>query len=136
VKEFKNSLDDVDNVICRFIAKGTILVMGDYITEIPTRQESSFHFDKRGNLLVDLMIRSQLIVIEGSELSSGAMYSNVPYNSDRETLIDHILVQADKLNYIESCYIIDDDSLTVLTHRPIICTMCAYLLCYTGKKNP
>jgi hypothetical protein len=68
--------------------------MGDYITEIPTRQENSFHFDKPENLLVDLMIRSQLIAIEGTELSSGAMYSNVPYTSDRETLIDHILVQA------------------------------------------
>jgi hypothetical protein len=55
--------------------------MEDYTTELPTRQGNSFQVDKRGNLLVDLMIRSQLIAI-GSGLSSGEMYSNVPYNSD------------------------------------------------------
>ncbi|XP_053388470.1 uncharacterized protein LOC128551599, partial [Mercenaria mercenaria] len=120
---FKNSLDDVENTLCQYKDKGKVLVMGDFNVELPARHELNFQPDNRGNLLIDIMIRNHLIALDGTKLCNGAYYSNVSYNSSRETLIDHILLSQNDIGCVKACFILDENCLNVSNHRPLVCTL-------------
>ncbi len=74
-------------------------------------------------MLTDLMSRHDLVAINTLDMCDGAEFSNVPFNSDRETLIDHILIHANDMTSITSCSILDDHCLNVSSHRPLTCVL-------------
>ncbi|XP_053376652.1 uncharacterized protein LOC128547637 [Mercenaria mercenaria] len=98
--------------------------MGDYNAELPSRSQSpNIPIDMRSRLLLNLMSTIKMVPINTTELCSGAQFSNIPYNSDRETLIDHIFLQELDLVNVTYCHIFDDSSTNVSTHRPICCNI-------------
>ncbi len=60
---------------------GTIVVMGNYNTELPSRHQHRFELDTRGNILVDMMLRHNLVAVEALSMCTGAKFSNLPFNS-------------------------------------------------------
>ena len=120
---YKNCIEDLENIVCRYVDRGKLMIMGDYNTELPTRYQRDGVLDNRGNILVDLMMRHNLVAIHSLDACDGAEFSNVPFNSERQTLIDHRLVQQPDIESVKSCSIIEDDSLNFSTHRPIMCTL-------------
>ena len=57
------------------------------------------------------------------DICSGASTSHVNYNGISESLIDHIILPVEKVDLVIDCSILDDDSLNVSNHRPIVCTV-------------
>ncbi|WAQ97332.1 hypothetical protein MAR_030022 [Mya arenaria] len=54
---------------------------------------------------------------------TGSKFSNAPFNTNRETLIDHIFVSKMALDCFTYCEILEDHATNVSTHRPIICKL-------------
>lgn len=71
-------------------------------------------------LCVRFLYENNLVSINLTDLRIGSAFTNVPYNSDRETTIDHVITQQDLFNNVLSCAVLDDDALNVSSHRPII----------------
>ena len=94
--------------------------MGDFNTEIPIRTDSlKLNLDTRGKLLCQSLLALDLIPVNCLPLCKVTEYSNVPYNSSRETLIDYVFVSSIDLPRVQDFIIHDDHSLNVSTHRPI-----------------
>ncbi len=97
--------------------------MGDYNTELPSGTQHNFLIDNRGNVLKQLIDRHNLVAINTLDLCTGAEFSSVPYNSTRQTLIDHILIQSCDIQNVASCSIVNDSAINVSNHRPIMCKL-------------
>jgi hypothetical protein len=118
---YSTYVEELENVICKFISKGTVIILGDFNTELPSVRSSDTVIDSRGVKLLDITSNYNLTSLTTSSMCQGCIYSNVPYNSCRETLIDHIFVPEWSLQNFIQCEIIEDNSLCVSTHRPIVC---------------
>jgi hypothetical protein len=117
---YKNSIEAVENTLFRYADKGITIVMGDYNAELPSRNQTHFMMDNRSNMLSNFMLQCNMVAINALEMCTGAEFSNVPYNSERETLIDHVLIPECDIERVEYCSILDDNVLNVSTHRPIV----------------
>lgn len=118
---YRNCLEDLENIICMYEDKGSLIIIGDYNTELASeRLTTSFNIDSRGTLLLELLNKYSLKPINTLNICRGAKYSNVPYNTSRETLIDHAVISDRILSNILDCQILEDSALNVSTHRPII----------------
>ena len=116
-----------------YIDKGTLIVMGDYNTELKSdRITSTIPQNPRSALLLALLRKYNLQTINTLKSCRGAKYSNIPYNSNRETLIDYVVLPDSYVQYVKDCQIVDDNALNVSTHRPIICTL---NIEYDGRPN-
>ena len=120
---YKNAIEDLENIICLYLGKGRLMVMGDFNTELPTRNQSGGTLDGRGNILAGLMMRHDLMAIHTLDICKGAEFTNVPFNTKRQTLIDHMLIPKNEIQNLHSCNIIEDNALNFSTHRPITCSL-------------
>ena len=64
-----------------------------------------------------------MISVNTLEYCTGARSSFVPYDNKNETLIDHILLLTEQLNYVRTCDICVDNALNVSRHRPVLCQL-------------
>jgi exonuclease III len=129
----RNCLEELENIICMYIDKGTLIVMGYYNTELKSdRITSTIPQSPRSALLLALLRKYNLQTINTLKSCRGARYSNIPYNSNRETLIDYVVLPDSYVQYVKDIHIVDDNALNVSTHRPIICTL---NIEYDGRPN-
>lgn len=71
---------------------------------------------------------TNLEVTNKLDICKGASYSYVSYGNCYHSLIDHILLPVETLCYLSYCEIIDDNSLNVSRHRPIVASFCIPLV--------
>ena len=73
------------------------------------------------------MVKYDLKSLNTLPTCKGLKFSNIPYNSDRQTLIDHIMIEESYVQNVTDCQIFD-----VTTYRlsfvPIIYMQCQKLI--------
>ena len=77
--------------------------------------------DCRGEYLLAMMRYYDLISVDTLLSTAGASSSFVSYGDLYESLIDHVLLPAERIDIVAYCKISDDHVLNVSRHRPIIC---------------
>ncbi|XP_053381786.1 uncharacterized protein LOC128549265 [Mercenaria mercenaria] len=97
--------------------------MGDYNAELESEHGIFSLIDSRSKLIMDFMSNYDMLAINTKAVCSGAKFTNVPYNCDRETLIDFIIMSEGFSKNMVNCKILEDNALNVSTHRPVICTV-------------
>ena len=58
--------------------------------------------------------------MESMDLCTGTPPTFVSYCGQYTSMIDHMIVQTEKVDLVSVCKILDDDELNVSTHRPIV----------------
>ena len=61
-----------------------------------------------------------LVAVDTLPLCTGAKSTFVSYDGSTESLIDHILIPFSCVDFVQSCYIVDDNCVNVSTHRPVV----------------
>ena len=77
--------------------------------------------DSRGKYLCEFMNDQNMVATDTLDNTSGASSSLVSYCGEWETFIDHIIIPSSYIYNVTSCSVVDDNSLNVSRHRPIIC---------------
>ena len=118
-KEYIEKLSDIAQI---YSDKGVVLFMGDINAHISSNRFSKL-IDNRGKMLLSFMSDFNLISANVLDICSGARSSFMSYNGQYESLIDHMIMPCEIQDMIVKCEILDDDSLNVSTHRPILCEL-------------
>lgn len=114
INSYKGYIDKIENILSTYYQKGVVIVMGDINSELSLSRT-------RGKYLCSMLERFNYISVNTLDMCTGSKHTNVSYNGRIETMIDHVLIPVEKLDLICSCEILDDDSLNVSSHRPILC---------------
>jgi hypothetical protein len=125
IKTYKESIEEVENVLQTYHTRGKIILLGDFNVELPSRSVEihDFRLDSRGKILASSLVHFDLIPINTLSICGGSEFSHVPYNGTRETLLDYIFLQSVSIPNITSCQILDDSALNVSSHRPLLCSI-------------
>ena len=111
---FKRYIEKLENIIFNFSQRGLIIVMGDMNADVDTGTRRKAYFS-------DMLRRNNLYSINRTML--GNLCTNVNYNGNVASVIDHILAPIEKSDMFTWCSIPDDNALNVSSHRPVLCTV-------------
>ena len=113
------------------------MILGDFNTELPSERLMSdlTCFDTRSKLLLEVTRKYNLKSVNTLSFCQGSVFTNVPYNTCRQTIIDHIFLPENIIQNVRKCSILDDNALNVSSHRPITCTL-TFPLCVGEKHSP
>ncbi|WAR25770.1 hypothetical protein MAR_011474, partial [Mya arenaria] len=120
---YNGYLEELENIAFKYNDKGTLIILGDFNTELPSERCINTILGSRGAQLLDIANRHNLKSLNTMSFCQGSKFSNVPFNTNRETLIDHIFVSKMALDCFTYCEILEDHATNVSTHRPIICKL-------------
>ena len=120
VQVYRDFLDYLRAIISMYCHNGLVVVLGDFNAHLQGGRYIK-PTDDRGSYLLDLMNYHNLVSLNTLPLCSGAAASFVSYDGNHESLIDHILFPAERLDTVMSYTIIDDHVLNVSRQRPVIC---------------
>ena len=70
IATYKNCIDELETILCIYKSKGKLYLMGDYNTELASRNQPCFKLDSRGKMLVELMNNYNLLAVNSLELCS------------------------------------------------------------------
>ena len=121
---FRDYMDRLYNIIQIYSDKGTVVLMGD-INAYLTSHGQPGKINSRSSSFGSFLHENNLVSVNTLDFCTGAKSSFVSYDCRYESLIDHIIIQVEKVQYVVSCEIMQDDALNVSRHRPILC--CLYL---------
>ena len=122
LRDYKTSLEEIENILHYYGNCGTVILMGDFNGELPQWNSlNTTNLNTRSKLLCQLNDRLNLVPVNCLPFCEGPKFSNVPYNGTRETLIDYIFIPQDNMIMVDYCSVHDDHSINVSTHRPISC---------------
>ena len=102
-----------------YLDKGTLVVMGDFNAHINGQLFIKCH-DRRSHIFNQFLSENKLSIANTLDLCTGTPSTFVSYCGQYTSMIDHILVQNEKVDLVSVCKILDDDALNVSTHRPIV----------------
>jgi hypothetical protein len=121
IERYNEYIDILCDVIYRYSNKGKVIIMGDFNAHL---QGYSFlkDNDSRSNKLYDFLTCNNYVAVNSLPLCQGAKSTFVSYDGLCESLIDHILSPVEMLDLVDCCEILDDCSLNVSSHRPVVCT--------------
>ena len=74
------------------------------------------------------------MALDNLQICSGSEYSNIPYNSSRKTLIDHMVIAEHDLPSVCKCSIVEDNAIDFSTHRPLLCEIISQT--HTSHNHP
>ena len=106
--------------ICMYIEMGTLIIMGDFNAHVNGKQFVKPH-DRRSALFSRFLASNNLVSLNTLPLYTGAWSSFVSNSGEHTSMIDHILVPAEKVDLVTERRILDDDALNVSNHRPVCC---------------
>ena len=98
---------------------GNVVIMGDFNAHLNGRTQNR-HIDSRGNALRELTGLFDILILTTSPSCTVADNNYVIYDGNSTTLIDHVIISSELQSWIRHCEILDDDSLSVSCHRPIV----------------
>jgi hypothetical protein len=75
--------------------------------------------NERGQIIQEFMSERRLISVTSQGDAIGPNYSYSAHNGEQTTLIDHVLVAEDKLDFVKTTGIIEDHCLNCSDHFPI-----------------
>ena len=122
VSIYRDFVNLLQTVISMYADQGVVIVMGDMNAHLQG-QRFIKATDYRGEYLMEMMSYFNLISVNTLSPTSSASASFVSYGGLYESLIDHILLPAERLDTVTYCTIQDDDVLNVSRHRPVICCL-------------
>ena len=123
ISTYRKFIDLLHVVISMYSQNGLVLVMGDFNAHLQGKRFIT-NTDVRGKCLLDLMYIHNLLAINSLPTCTGATSSFVSYGDFYESLIDHILWPAERLDTVLSCEILEDHVLNVSRHLPVVCSVC------------
>ena len=118
---YKNCVEELENILSMYTDKGIVIIMGDMNAQIFPRTFAS-RIDSRDKFFRDFIEYNNMVSVSSMDIRTGPNSTFVSFDGKSESHIDHILVPYEKSDLISSCYIPDDCSLNVSTHRPILCS--------------
>lgn len=117
--EFEGYLSKVQDLCSMYSEKGTLLIMGDFNAHRNGQSFVKCH-DRRSTLLHQLLSNNNFLSVNTLPICTGASSTFVSYSGEYTSMIDHILIPAEKVDLVSVCKILDDAALNVSTHRPIL----------------
>lgn len=116
--EFESYMLKLRDICNMYFDKGTMVIMGDFNAH---RNGPIFvkRHDRRSTMLHHLISTYNLVSVNTLSVCTGASTTFVSYSGEYTSMIDHILIPAEKVDIISVCKILDDEALNVSTHRPI-----------------
>jgi len=122
---YNQYLELLENILSLYNDQGLTVVLGDFNTELLSqRNPVAPVIEYNGPLLNAFALKYYLCAIHTLDWCQVSLFSNVPFNSSRETYIDHIFVNKNYIGCINYCKILENSSLNVSTHRPILLSLC------------
>ena len=119
IKEFENCMFKLQDICSMYLDKGTLVVMGDFNAHINGQVFLKRH-DRRSHILKQFLSGNNLSIANTLDLCTGTPSTFVSYCGQYTSMIDHMIVQTEKVDLVSVCKILDDDALNVSTHRPIV----------------
>ena len=119
IAEFESYLFKLQDLCSMYSDKGTLIIMGDFNAHKNGRVFLKGH-DRRSNLLQQFLSGNNFLSVNTLPLCTGATSTFVSYSGEYTSMIDHILIQIEKIDLVSTCNVLDDDALNVSTHRPIV----------------
>ena len=102
-----------------YLDKGTLVFMGDFNAHNNGQLFLKRH-DRRSPLLNQFVSGNNLSIANTLTICTGSLSTFVSYCGQYTSMIDHMLIQSEKVDLISVCKILYDDALNVSTHRPIV----------------
>ena len=119
IKEFESFILKLQDICSMYLDKGTLVVMGDFNAHINGQLFIKCH-DRRSHIFNQFLSENKLSIANTLDLCTGTPSTFVFYCGQYISMIDHILVQNEKVDLVSVCQTLDDDALNVSTHRPIV----------------
>lgn len=117
---FKDYVDRLNNILGLYSEKGLVVIMGDMNANILSAKFRK-DLNNRSRYVEKFLKENNLVSVNTLDICTGARSSFVSYDNTCESLIDHILFPLEKVHYVYSCEICNDDALNVSRHRPVFC---------------
>ncbi|MEW8561249.1 MAG: hypothetical protein AB2541_04060 [Candidatus Thiodiazotropha sp.] len=135
IELYKEYLNRLQNIISIYSELGTVILMGDINTHLTRCSQQEPRLNSRGAHFNDLLRENNLISINTLDFCVGAGSTFVTYDGRHESLIDHIILPVEKLQYVTFCEIRDDDALNVSRHRPVHCMVELPICCFDPDED-
>ncbi|MES9884072.1 MAG: reverse transcriptase family protein [Sedimenticola sp.] len=122
ISTYRDYLDSIHALVCMYKERGVVIMMGDYNAHL---NGSCFikPLDSRGRDLSNFLVVNNLVSVNTLDVCVGAESTFVSYDESYESLIDHIVIGAERLDTVVKCQILDDSALNVSRHRPVLCVV-------------
>ena len=122
ITDYRESIEKLNNYLSFYSVRGTVIIMGDFNANLNSDRHRG-PFNARSKDLYSFLNINNYIATNTLDICKGATSTFVSYDGQCETLIDHFLIPIEKLDMINDCIILDDDTLNVSRHRPIFCSL-------------
>ena len=119
---YREFIDYLQTIISMYSEHGTVIVMGDLNAHLQG-QRFIKATDCCGEYLLQMMNHFNYVSVSTPPFATGATSSFVCYGGLYESLIDHVLLPAERIDTVAYCKMADDHVLNVSWHRPIICSI-------------
>ncbi|XP_069109187.1 uncharacterized protein [Argopecten irradians] len=112
------------NDLCSsFLLEGSVVILGDVKARLSGPRMVGYE-NHRGHLLPCILDRNQLYSVTTSSVCKGPLFTYVHSEDGSSSLIDHIIIQVSKTDFVKECRILGHIFLNVSNHRPIVCELC------------
>ena len=120
ISQLEDYLTKLQDICSMYTEMGTLVIMGDLNVHINGRLFLKPP-DRRSALFHHFTVANNMLSLNTLPLCAGASSTFVLYSGEHVSMIDHILLQVEKVDLVSECSILDDDALNVSNHRPIYC---------------
>ena len=122
---FRDYMDRLYNIIQIYSDKGTVVLMGD-INAYLTSHGQPGKMNSRSSSFGTFLHENNLVSVNTLDFCTGAKSSFVSYDCRYESLIDHIIIQVEKVQYVVCCEIMQDGLKCLKTSTHIMLSLLAY----------
>lgn len=125
LSNFKSHMERLEDVINQLFYRGKVVVMGDFNAHIGCHggPRSFNRLNDKGRLLVDAMIRLNLISVNSQEFAEGPTETFFANDGLCLTTVDHILLHPESIHLVTSCKVGTDHCKNLSYHLPIYCKL-------------
>ena len=124
IQEYDDYLSELGEATAYYQSQGTIIVAGDFNSQLNGDRCQLNRLPKRSHLLQAFVDRYDLMSLTTWEGCSGATYSFDPFCTGiNRTLIDHVMMPICNMDTVVKCAIFDDIVCNPSDHLPVLFTI-------------
>ena len=136
---FHEYLDMLEELYIAYGLRGPVIIIGDINVKI-AGPRYVFLNDKRSDMFKTFISKHKLLSVNVQWFCKWPVHTHESYTGGPSSAIDHILVPDELIPFIINANVVNDCSLSLSDHKPVICSISAITLPHsqsnqTGKPS-
>ena len=122
---YRETVDCLEDVLNQINDHGKIIILGDFNCHIGMNggPRSLAHVNARGVEFIQCMERFSLLAVNSQSFCTGPLATYYANGGTIKTTTDFIFMDKDDMDCVHACRVVEDNSMNLLFHLPIICTL-------------